>query len=291
MRFVMWQQALLIIAFVALLVAYVVVTYAVTSGRKPRKAILLALGGMMTFGSLIWVAAGMLLFAVARQGMGDVGGEYALIERTYDSTLGFPFSIAYYAFLQSLFANRDAPSYVIAATIPATLLLLGATVVAVGRLLAGGPWAIEMHPRGYAGLLTGAASVVLVVLLWPRPLHNPEMPDVPMPENAVAVEYGYTAHPRWPATTFTVEGRPPSEILEFYRDVLVADGWRLEQGTAYQEYPVAGEVLFSRNARLLQISALSGASGAQATLILRGATPAEMNALGVPAPTPGLIPR
>ncbi len=291
MRFIMWQQALLIVAFVALLLAYVIATYCLTAGRKPLRTILLPLGAVATFGSVIWVAAGMVLFAVARQGMAEVGGEYGVIGRTYDSTLGFPFSIAYYAFLHSLTANRDAPPYLIAATIPATLLLLGVAVVVVGRLLAGGPLAVEKHPRIYAGLVTGAALVVLAVLLWPRPLHNPDMPDIPIPDSAVAGEYGSSAHPKWPMTTCAVEGRPPSEVLEFYRDVLVAGGWRLEQGTAYQEFPVAGEVMFSRNTELLQISVLSGAFGAQATLILREATPAEMNALGLPVPTPALIPR
>ncbi len=62
MRFVLWQQAILLISFVALLATYVIGTYRFTTGNRSALAILLRLSAMVATGSVVWITVGLLLF-------------------------------------------------------------------------------------------------------------------------------------------------------------------------------------------------------------------------------------
>ena len=300
MRFIIWQQALLLISFVALLLVYAIGTYRVTTGRRSSWTILLRLIGMVAIGSVIWVAAGFILFGIARYGVADIDVRHGLVQKTYDSTFGFPFTISYWEFLRSFFDDWRVLRYLIAATIPFTLLVFGGLVVVADSVLAGGPFAIQRQSRVYSGLLVGVALVVLTIQMWPQPLRNPAMPSVPIPDGARAIEYAYTNDsPRAPITSFMLEGQPPSQVLNYYKDVLLAGKWQLEYGQAYKEYPSAGTVIFSKDRKFLELHAPGGPSGTYTTLVLREATPAEFAQYAelrkpiptsLPAPIPSQMP-
>lgn len=275
MRFMMWQQALLVIGFVALLVVYAVGTYRITAGRRSLGAILLRLIGMVAVGSVVWVSAGFILLRIAHYGLADAGVRYWLVEKTFDSTFGFPFTNSYWEFLTD-FGERSTLRYLIAATVSLTLLLLGGLVVVADRALARGPFAIQRHSRVYGSLLLGIALAALIIQLWPQPLRNPDMPSISIPEGAIAVEYAYTNDsPKASMTSFTAEGQSASQVLNYYKDALMADKWQLEYGQAYKEYPSAGTVIFSKGQKFLELHSPGGPAGASTMLVLRDATPAE----------------
>jgi hypothetical protein len=298
MRFVLWQQAFLLIGFVGLLVAYIIGTYRFTTGNRPALALLLRLGAMVAIGSVIWMTMGLVLFSIAGVGLADISVRYHLVEKTYNSTFGFPFTISFWEMLHSVVADRGVLELLIAVTIPLMLLLVGGLVVVADRVLADGPLAIHRHSRAYVGLLGSTALVVLIVQLWPQPSRNLEMAAVPIPEGALNVKYGHTddTH-RWPTTSFTVEGQSVSVLLGYYRSTLEAGGWQLERGDVYAEYATGpGTALFSRNDSLLEVNVPGGPAGAYAMLTLRRGTPTELTELrktlatSIPAPVPSNIP-
>src|SRR5215218_8488786 len=133
MHFIMWQQALLLICFTSFLLAYVAGTYKITNGPRSAGSTLRRLGATTAFGSIIWVVGGSFLWRLAYIGLADSGVPYSLVQGTYDSTFGFPFTIAYHDLLRSTLGDGPLLSYLIGATVPITLLILGGLVVIVEK--------------------------------------------------------------------------------------------------------------------------------------------------------------
>jgi hypothetical protein len=192
------------------------------------------------------------------------------VQGTYDSTFGFPFTIAYHDQLRSILGNGPQLSLVIGASVPITLLLLGSLVVIVEKRLASGPLSIQSHSRAFGGLLTLVSFIALVIFLWPLPMLNTEMPDVPIPDNAIGVHYDHKDDIYMsPRTIFTIEDQSAKQMLLYYKKALQGQGWQLEQGSVYENYPVTGgTAIFSKNGQYLQVSVPGGPYGTTTELIL-----------------------
>lgn len=269
MRFLMWQQIVLLVCFVAFLLAYIVATYKATNGPRSTVSTLQRLGVTTVLGSIIWLVGGQFLWRLAYSGLADSSVPYSLVQQTYDSTFGFPFTIAYHDLLRSTLEAGPHLSYLIAITVPVMLLLLGGFVVLIEKRLARGPLSVQSHSRAFGSLLAGAAVIALTTLSWPLPMLNPEMPDVPVPTDAIAVHYGHKNDPyKSPTTTFTMQDQSPSQTLLYYKESLQDKGWQLEQGSAYETYPMFGTAIFSKNGQYLQVTIPNSPYGTTTDLIL-----------------------
>jgi hypothetical protein len=270
MRFIIWQQVLLLICFVAFILAYIAVTYKVTSGPRSTGSALRRLCATTAFGSIIWIVGGSFLWRLAYIGLADSGVPYSLVQGTYYSTFGFPFTIAFHDLLRSVLGSGPQLSYVIGATVPITLLLLGSLVVIVEKRLASGRLSIQSHSRAFGGLLTLVSFIALVIILWPLPMLNTEMPDIPIPDDAIGVHYDHKDDIYMsPTTIFTMEDQSAEQMLLYYKQALQSQGWQLEQGSVYENYPVSGgSAIFSKNGQYLQVSVPGGPYGTTTELIL-----------------------
>ncbi|MEO5951326.1 MAG: hypothetical protein ABIQ44_02555 [Chloroflexia bacterium] len=258
MRFLMWQQTSLIIAFAAMLLLYIITSYHLTKGPRPLLSTLLRLAALSFIGSLAWVAC-VVLSSVTYIGLSDVSLAYNLVERTYNSTFGFPFTISYFDQLRAIFGlspilRSPILNYLIAATIPLTLLVISSLVTAAERLLAKTTISIETHTKAYLALLLAAVLAIVSIPLWPLPQRNPEMPDVPIPQDALDVQYSHLpANPSSPTTSFAVSGQSESQLLLYYKDALQVEGWDLTLGYAYEVWPISGTAIFSKNGKQLEV--------------------------------------
>jgi hypothetical protein len=298
LRWVQWQQAVLIVAPFILLLTYVVSIYVFVNRRSLRSTLRRLILAAAAF-TLIWVGLDSALFFLAWIGTSDVAIEYDVRMATYRATIGLPFE-----FFREAFGQLGIPTWLslpIRVLPPSiSLLLVGALTAMAQRLLASTRFSIERHLKQYAMALTTIPLLTLAVLLWPQPSRNPEMPSVPIPDDAVAVTYGYSADGyHWPVTTFGRSNGSVREVLDYYHNALQVGGWTLELSEAHQESgPGSGRALYYLNGTVLELKVTS-AHSTYVSILQRGARPEEvaepaviadptaMHTL-VPAPSPEL---
>ena len=290
LRWVQWQQAMLVIVPVVLLIAYVVRVYLTAKRCKPGSVLprLVVTSAVFT---IIWLVSAFVLFNIAWMGTSNVTIDYDVRMATYEKSIGWSLSLFYAAVTQLQIPRWLSP---LAQALPifVGLLLIGALVAMMHRLLATTRFAVERNVRLHIGALVTVSFVVLLILLWPQPSRNPEMPSVPIPEGALAVTYAHTADEhRWPTTSFGVSHGSVRKMLGYYHDALQAGGWTLEFSEAEQEGgPGHGNALFSLNGDVLEMNIASGYS-TYVNIEQRRATSAELAQLAAlpnPTPTPTL---
>lgn len=265
MRFVFWQQAVVIVCFVGMLLVYGLAVYRVTRKTGSLRAALGGLVGAAAAWSFVWLVVGLGLRFVTMVGMADESVQYGAIERTYYGTFGFPFTVGYFDLLRSVVGITGVIPYLEGASIPTALLMLGGAIVGVSR------WMERRRVAGKraTGLAGGAALAVVVVLLWPQSTRNPEMPGVPIPEGAIAVEYGHREDKAdVPTTRFTDETQGDSQVLTWYREALEADGWQVIRGEAYETWPAEGVAVFGKDGKELEVSPQDSIFGSFVVLTL-----------------------
>ncbi|MDQ5824032.1 MAG: hypothetical protein M3441_07450 [Chloroflexota bacterium] len=285
LRFMQWQQIVLIVAPLVLLLAYIAWVSVRVRGRGFASALLRLVAAAAAFTG-IWAISAYLLWGVAWMGTSDVTADYSLRMSTFNASIGLPFSL----FREQLWRLQELgwPS-LLTGLLPtyAGLLLVGGVVAGTQRLLAKTRFAVEQHGRLYMRWLAGIAMGALVVLLWPQPGRNPEMPSVPIPDDAVGVIYTRTTDEhRWPLTTFTVKDHV-GNMLGYYQDELRAERWTLEYiETDYQPSGHAyGKALLSRDGEVLEVS-LGYGRETYVRIVQHPATSAELAALAaLPKPT------
>lgn len=288
----LWQQAVLIIVEIIFLPAYMTCTYLVVRERSLR-AVLLRLVVMTAIGSAAWALCVLVFSALTNANVSDESVRNALIQQTYIRTLSLPFNIPEVfpelpQYLTSLGVRRALAQI----ALPVGLFTLSALVAGITGVLARTRYGVEKNKRLYSRALAASMAVLLTFLLWPQPSRNPEMQSVPIPNEAIAVSYAHTADRQAsPMTTFSIENESPGQLLGYYRNVLNAAGWRLEQGEVYQEYPIGpGLALFSKGKQVLEVNVPGGPYGAYVKLTMRGTTPTELALLRQPttssAPAP-----
>ena len=257
-RFVQWQQAVLIIAPFVLLFAYVAWTYLLAKGRSFRSVVLRLVAAAALF-TLLWAVVDIGLFVIAWIGTSDVTIDYDVRMATHRSSIGWPLA----AFREVLW-QWGIPGWldplIRATPLWLSLLLIGAVVAISRHFMAKSRFAIERHGKLYLGALAGVAVAILVVLLWPQPSRNPEMPSIPIPDSAIAVTYTRTANEgSWPMTTFGIHNSSVLEMIGYYEDALKVDGWTLESRELPQDSePNSGRASFSLSAEVLELVVYSG---------------------------------
>ncbi len=284
-RFMQWQQMVLIVAPFVLLLAYIAWVSMRVRGRGFISALLRLVAAAAAFTGT-WAISAYLLWGVAWAGTSDVTADYSLRMSTFNASIGLPFTL----FREQLWRLQELgwPS-LLTGLLPtyAGLLLVGGVVAVTQRLLANTRLAVEQHGSLYMRWLAGIAMGALVVLLWPQPGRNPEMPSVPIPDDAVGVTYTRTPDEhQWPMTTFTVD-RGVGSTLGYYQDALRAERWTLEYSeTDYQPSGHAfGKALLSLDGEVLEVS-LGYGRELYARIVKHPATTAELAALAaLPKPT------
>jgi hypothetical protein len=231
----------------------------------------------------------VLLFRIVTQGIADVGVPYSQIEETYERTLGVPFHLfQVFPDLQSSLPQWLIGSYLGFLTVPGGLLLLSGAVVLADRSLARTRFAVRRNARPYLSALVGASLGALLFLIWPLPSRHPQMPDIPIPDNAVAVRYTRGSYPdTGPMTTFVAaNGTTTEQMLDYYHRALEANGWRLEWGEGYQYYaPSSGHALFSKGDTVVALDIPGNIYGLSVRITMRKVTPAELADIRKPTAT------
>jgi hypothetical protein len=285
-----WQIAILIIAPFLLLVAYVVWTYLLVKGRNLHfiQLKLIALAALFT---IVWIVADALLFGFARMGTSE-----AVAESSRRATIGWPFQISEVV-LQHFHLHNWLRTVVLLLPLFLLLWLLGIFVALTQKSLAKTRFAIEQHHKAYMGVVAGIPAGVLLVLLWPLPGRNPEMPTVPIPEYASSVRYTHTADEHnWPVTIFSLGISPVHSLLGYYQEVLVADGWQLEYSEGQQDPSGGsgtGKALLSLGDEVLEVTVVTSYFGSNVETVKHPATAEELArlaALPKPTATPTLEP-
>lgn len=254
MYFLLWQQTTLILSFAAMIILYIIASYNLTKGTLSFRSTLIRLVALLFLGSLAWLVCVVVSRTVSFIGLSDVSIFSSLVERTYNATFGFPFTIAYFDRLRAIFSPTPLLSYLVAATLPLSLLLISSLLILAERLLAKTTFAIQAHSRTYTALLLAAALAIVAIPLWAQPPRNPEIPDVPIPQAALDVQYSHLpADPTSPTTTFAVIDQSDSQMLLYYKDALRAEGWQLTLGPAYEIWPISGTAIFSKNNKQLEL--------------------------------------
>lgn len=284
-RFMQWQQMVLIVAPFVLLLAYIAWVSIRVRGRGFVSASLRLVAAAAAFTG-IWGISAYLLWGVAWAGTSSLTADYSLRMFTFNASLGLPLSL----FHEQLWCLQELgwPS-LLTELLPtyAGLLLVGGVVAVTQHLLANTRFAVEQQGRLYMRWLAGIAVGALVVLLWPQPGRNPEMPSTPIPDDAAGVTYTRTPDEhRWPLTTFRVRS-DIRRTLGYYQEALQAEGWTLEysetdhrpSGHAY------GKALLSLDGEVLEVS-LAYFHETYARIVKHPATTAELAALAaLPEPT------
>ncbi len=290
-----WQQAILIIAPFLLLFVYIVWTYLLVKGRGLRsiQLMLIAIGVIFT---VVWIVADALLYLFAWMGTSDATAEYTGRMSTNRATIGLPLHI-----LDKVIWPFNIPSwfapFLRALPLLVLSLFVGALVAITQMTLAKSRFAIEQHRKKYVGLLAGIPIGVLLVLLWPLPARNPQMPSVPIPEDASSVRYSNTADERqWPVTTFSLGISPATSLLAYYQEILVANGWQLEHSEAQQDVLGGigtGKAMLSLGGDVLEVTLASTYFGSNIETVKHPTTAEELArlaALPKPTATPTLEP-
>lgn len=266
-----------------LLFAYMVLTYLFVRNRSfPR--ILLSLTATTTVTALAWVVLALVLYLIAGRGYSDVSVQSGMIDGTFNRTLGLPFNLTIlFPALNGLRVNSLLTCLALIG-----LFALGGLITILDRVLSRTRYSIQKHGLSYmAGLVTLTAGII-VLLLWSQPSRNPDMPLIPIPEEAIGVTYTHTEDEnRWPMTVFDVGGKTTREIAAYYTGALTVDGWKLERGLDFYEGVSLDSVavFFSRGDKLLRI-AIEHGYGESVVVIMRPVRPGELSQLHTPVYAP-----
>jgi hypothetical protein len=275
-RFMEWPRVVMIVAPFVLLLGYVVWVYLLVRGRSFAAVLLRLVAATSVFTGLWTISAFVLSFRANTSSMRLA---------TFNGSIGLPYSL----FREALWHLEDSgwPAFLVRALpVALPLLLVGGTVAITQRRLAKSRYAIEQHGWVYVRALSGIAAGALTILLWPQPARNPDMPYVPIPDDAVEVTYTTTDEHRWPLTTFSAN-TGIGYLLGYYQETLQADGWTLEYSEA--AFPGnghgSGKALFSLDGEVLELK-LGSFNKTHIQIVKRQVTPAELAELAaLPKPT------
>lgn len=268
MRFMPWQQALVIISFAAMLLAYVFFAYRVLSGPRPLRSTVKRLIGTLVLGSIGWFLIGKIISMIASANLDYYTGRRWLVDNAIGNTFGFPFGENVWDFLYSIGVPYGLIPYVIVATIPIVLLVLAELVIIADRLLIERPFSLHAHRREAAAGLIGVVILGLAVPLWPQPDRNPAMAYIAIPADAVDVKYsilqGVASAP--PLTTFSTDVLNQKQLQDYYKTTLEADGWQFSPDPAFALAPETW--IYTKAGRYLELNLPRQYYGTYVTLTL-----------------------
>ncbi len=281
----LWQQTVLIITAMLLLFVHIVSTYFFVQKQKLTSA-LLRLIGVSAFTSILWLATVVGFFVLLYENVVLGASREAIVEYTYVRTLGLPFNLpdvlpGMPEFFMQLSVRRTLAWLVL----PLGLFILGLLVIYAERVLRKTRFAMDKHNRQFLSGIAAAMIALVMVLTWPRPLRNPEMPAVPLPNNLISVTYTHTQDEHaWPVTLLTTDATLNAQRSHYYSE-LMAVGWhRINGAEAGYDESSDDLALFSSegNQKLLQVNYQHGPD---VTITMRIDTKAELEALYTIPPT------
>ncbi|MEO8286523.1 MAG: hypothetical protein ABI670_08810 [Chloroflexota bacterium] len=263
LRFVQWQQAMLIVAPFVLLFVYVVWIHLLVRGQGLHTVLLRLLAASAAF-TAVWATISFALFIIAWMGTSDVMSSYDVRVDTYRASVGLPFAV-FEQPMRNIYEQLPAlvfpQLWVPAIPLFGALLFIGCLVALAQHLLSRSRFSVDEHRRSYAMAMVGAASIFLVVFLWPQSSSNPQMPSVPIPDDAVAVRYTLTPDsvPRL-YTTFALEHTSSREAQKYYEESLVANGWKLahSQSSDAGSGMYSSTTLFTKDGNVLEVGTAHG---------------------------------
>ncbi|MDQ6644147.1 MAG: hypothetical protein M3Y76_06830, partial [Chloroflexota bacterium] len=200
----------------------------------------------------------------AWMGTSDVTASYDVRLATYQASIGLPFDILQQPLqhFQEQLPDMVLPSiWVPALPLFDALLVLGGLVALTQHLLSRSRLSIEVRGKLYARVLVGIGIACLVVLLRPQPSRNPEMPTVPIPDDALVVTYSRTlGTPSKSVTAFTLEHTSSRQAQMFYQAALAADGWKLKSSKATDAGSgmYSSTSLFIKDSKVLEVGTAHG---------------------------------